>query len=375
MILKIFADRAYVPEGGRHVTMLYPFWGKNPEEPGEPMTGQFDRYVEVGGRFFEMTTLPQADLAVLPQPWQQVFEDETALARAQRFVEAADRANKRVVLFFWSDSDADVAYPQAVVFRTSLYRSRRRHNEFAMPSWSEDFVQRYLDGQLVVRTKHHRPVVGFCGHVPASNQNSRGLLRRLKRAAYADSKGLLYSLGLSPVAIASGTAADSAALQPGSSIRTTALSALERCHGVKTNFVIREHFFGGAAKAERTAEVARMQRVRQDYVRNMVGSDYIVCTRGAGNYSFRLYETLNCGRIPVFVDTDCMLPYDTAVPWKDYCVWVNEKDVAQIGERVLQFHESLSDRQFVELQRDCRMFWETHLSPEGFFEHLYMHFR
>lgn len=67
-----------------------------------------------------------------------------------------------------------------------------------------------------------------------------------------------------------------------------------------------------------------------------MGSDYVLCARG-GDFSYRLYETLSYGRIPVFVDTDCVLPYDSEIKWKDYCVWVDEKEVNRIGERSRSF--------------------------------------
>jgi len=114
--------------------------------------------------------------------------------------------------------------------------------------------------------------------------------------------------------------------------------------------------------------------VRREYVQNIVESDYVVCTRGAGNFSYRLYETLSCGRIPVFVDTDCVLPYDFLVDWREHCVWVEEDDLPQIGERVLEFHEGLGEKEFVELQHHCRRFWEQYISPEGFFSNFHRHF-
>ncbi len=33
-----------------------------------------------------------------------------------------------------------------------------------MPAWSEDLVEKYLDGQLPLRDKQGNPVVGFCGY-------------------------------------------------------------------------------------------------------------------------------------------------------------------------------------------------------------------
>jgi hypothetical protein len=116
-----------------------------------------------------------------------------------------------------------------------------------------------------------------------------------------------------------------------------------------------------------------MRRVREEYVRNMVESDYILCSRGAGNFSYRLYETLSCGRIPVFVDTDCVLPYDFVAPWREHLVWVDESELASLGDRVAAFHEALSDREFEDLQRSCRRLWDEYIAPEGFFTRFHEH--
>ena len=113
---------------------------------------------------------------------------------------------------------------------------------------------------------------------------------------------------------------------------------------------------------------------RNEYVQNMVESDYILCARGAGNFSYRLYETLCCGRIPVFIDTDCVLPLESSIDWKSHCVWVEGSDVAHIGDQVAAFHASLTPAEFADRQRACRALWETHLSPQGFFAHFPEHF-
>ena len=99
----------------------------------------------------------------------------------------------------------------------------------------------------------------------------------------------------------------------------------------------------------------------------MMDSDYVLCSRGFGNYSYRLYESLACGRIPVFVDTDCVLPYDFVIDWKRYCVWVDQSDLDSIPDRVAEFHDDLSPQQFEDLQLECRRLWEKWLAPEGFF--------
>ena len=324
-----------------HAVIFYPFWGKNPEDPRDPNSGRFDEYATNGSEFLALAPLEQADVAVLPFDWSSV-EDDVHADRAREFLAQARQAGKPTVVFFSSDSDEPLPFDVAAVLRTSLYRSRRRPNEFAQPAWSEDFVERYLEKQLVVRRKGARPVVGFCGLVP------RAPLAFVRRRLLGRSAG------------------------SDSTIRTTALRVLERSPAVETNFVRRLQFLGGAL-AGGAFDPRIMLQARQEYVSNMVESDYILCARGAGNFSYRLYETLSCGRIPVFVDTDCVLPYDFLVDWRDHCVWVDEREIDDAGEIVAGFHEGLTEQEFEELQRSCRRLWEEYIRPAGFFSKFHHH--
>ena len=312
--------------------MLYPFWGSNPEDSADPNTGRFDRYAEAGRSFFELTTLESTDLAVFPTEWSP------SLAEAvERLVADSHAAGKPAAVFIARDDHAEVRGAD-LVLQTSLERSRRLPGEFAQPAWSEDFVKAHLGGELPVRRKRPRPVVGFCGLAPV-RRGVRGRLRT--HAAHT-------------------------------SIRARALRLLRESRAVDTNFVVRDRFLGGAL-TRRGLDTATMRRVRTDYVRNIVDSDYVLCARGAGNFSYRLYETLSCGRIPLFVDTDSVLPLDFVADWHSHCVWVDESALETIADRVADFHESIGDDEFVGLQRACRRFWEQYVAPEGFFAHFHEH--
>jgi hypothetical protein len=332
--LPIYSDRSLIPPEGCPTVMLYPFWGKNPEARDDPDSGRFDRYVEIGSTLFELAPLDQAALAVFPCDWQQ-----SRAIDVEKFVNAVAQSGKRTAIFVSSDRHEAVPGDAATVFQTSLYCSSRRGSEYAQPAWSQDFVSAHLGGSLPTRRKRQKPVVGFCGLAP----RRRGVLERFR------------------------------AHPSHTLVRAAALRFLERHDGVETNFVERERFLGGAIVRGRV-NLAAMQRVRREYVQNMVESDYVVCSRGAGNFSFRLYETLSCGRIPIFVDTDCVLPYHFALDWRDHCVWVEEEDLPRIGEKVVEFHEQLSEQEFVDLQHHCRRLWERYISPEGFFSNFHRHF-
>lgn len=341
-MFSIFSNRSFlVSSSTPHAVILTPFWGTNPETP--PDTGRFDRYAEVGRSFLRLSSLTDCDVAVFPQNWESAGEQVTELV--EKFTALCRDAGKRLVVFSGADS-ADTLPVDATVFRTSLMRSRRGLHEFSLPAWSEDFLECYLAGELRPRVRRTRPVIGFCGNTMAPKRTFGGEMRRL-----------LGKLGVATAGLA--------VEHP----RTEALVAVGRDRRLWPNYVLREEFWAGALGDSR----ARME-ARRVYVRNMVDSDYVLCVRGIGNFSYRLYETLSLGRIPIFVDTDSVLPLDFDIDWRDYCVWVDEAEIDRIGDRVLEFHESLDEAEFEERQRACRQLWEDRISPQGFFASFHRHF-
>jgi len=148
---------------------------------------------------------------------------------------------------------------------------------------------------------------------------------------------------------------------------------MARSRAVESNFVFRDAWFDGALEGGRV-DRSRLLSSRRQFVENLFGSDYVLCTRGGGNYSIRFYEALSAGRIPVFVNTDCVLPFGEWIDWKQHCVWVERGDIARAAERVAEFHEALSPGEFKERQRACRRLWEEWLSPGGFFKNLRRYF-
>jgi hypothetical protein len=138
---------------------------------------------------------------------------------------------------------------------------------------------------------------------------------------------------------------------------------------VETSTIVREPVGGTRTELDRD----RWQVARREYLENMIGSDYVLCVRGDGNWSVRFYEAMCLGRIPVVVDTDLVMPYDFLLEWRDYGVWIDRSDIANIGEHVAAFHERLSEPEFEDLQRECRGLWERYLSPVGFFRNFHRH--
>ena len=95
-------------------------------------------------------------------------------------------------------------------------------------------------------------------------------------------------------------------------------------------------------------------RVYDEYVEHLFASEYVLCVRGAGNFSHRLYETLAVGRIPVIVDTDLRLPLADEIDWHTLGVWVPLTELDSIGERIRAFHADIcGDEAFAAAQERC----------------------
>lgn len=351
--LKIHADRSVLAPGQPHVAMLFPFWGKNPEIPGAPDTGRFDDYTARGGELFELTSLADADVAVLAGEW--VTGGGTPQAHA--YCEKTRKMGKRAIIFFNNDSDEEIPIENAIVFRTSTYRSRRRPNVFGLTAWCEDFVGVYRDGNLPIRSKQSRPAVGYCGYGAIDPFY-------LPYGAY----DILYKIPFV------GRLAHHYGGDSTTRFRSKVLSQLHRSEAVQTNFLLRKGFWNGAL-VNGVFDLQRARQSRIEYVNNMFDSDYIMCTRGGGNFSFRFYEVLCSGRIPLFIDTDCLLPHDRWINWRDYCVWIDETDLAYVAERLATFHAALSPVAFEEIQHACRRLWLEWLSPMGFFSLIHRYVR
>jgi len=315
--LKIYADRKYLSPGKPHTPLLIPLWGDNDDE-SNPDQSRYRRYASVGKACFREADLSHAEIALLPGDWTH------CQVEGHRLSEAVRGSSKPLVVFFFNDSEVTIPLESALVFRTSLRRSTRRFNEFAVPGWSVDFGESYFHGQISIREKQSHPTVGFCGFVPVDETN---VCRR-------------------------------------------AIDALSGSNLLRTHFLLRPEFWAGALGTTR----GRIQKVRQEYADNIAGTDYALCVRGAGNFSYRFYEVLSSGRIPVFVDTECVLPYEHFIDWRKYCVWVDVNDVDSIDEKIMAFHESLSSQDFIDLQQACRDLWVNWLSPEGFFVNFHRHF-
>tara|TARA_R110002012_G_scaffold281087_2_gene470064 strand:+ start:5694 stop:6590 length:897 start_codon:yes stop_codon:yes gene_type:complete len=223
----------------------------------------------------------------------------------QGIAEYLQYTNKPILAFFNDDSCKPISdkIPKNVhVFRTSINKTRQKKNEFAMPAWSADFK---FTGTTY---KCNKPVVSFCGAITDP-------------------------------------------------VREKCIQQLEKNSKVKVDFIIRRAFWGGSP---------HNPTLRSEYIENIKNSDMVLCCRGAGNFSYRLYETLSVGRIPIIIDTDISLPCDDVIKWSNFIITTPET----INEDIEKWWDNIDEKKYKSLQKYSRDIYEKFLCPSGFFNYI-----
>ena len=129
---------------------------------------------------------------------------------------------------------------------------------------------------------------------------------------------------------------------------------------VANNFIIRKGFW---------APGIDRRQAQREYFENMENNIFVFCMRGGGNFSYRFYETLMMGRIPIFIDTDCVLPFEELINFSDVGLFLKDEDIktgkVNLEQEILKFTQDNKNR-LTEIQKQNRVLWEKFYSPVGF---------
>ena len=216
---------------------------------------------------------------------------------------------------------------------------------------SDQNMKLFSSKKILINEKKERPTIGFCGH--ASNnkinffhQSFNFLIENISRF-FEDPLNSVYE-----------------PIFQSANERYKILKKLEQFPEIKTNFIYREKYRAGA-KTE-----SQLKRTTMEHYQNIRHSDYVICLRGTGNFSIRFYETLMMGRIPIFIDTDCLLPFTNLIAWNNHIIAIKWDEIANLKDTILNFHRSISGNDFKQIQKSNRKLWKEKLTPQWILEHL-----
>jgi hypothetical protein len=329
--LNIYTSREWMLAERPPVIMLYPYWGEKALSADDPDRGRFDSFVSNGKEIYNLAeSIESCDLALYPC---ELVPDSNGLTHVKTIAQQAKEAGKQLLVFYNNDDETTYRLDNVILIRTSCAKSQQPENVYAFPGWSLDFLNYFPGRQYTPKAASDTPSVSYCGYVDYFEKRPLQSLFAPKKKIVAPQE------------------------RRGKAVRT-----LAKNKNIESNFIIRKNFWAG--------EIADKAQVRMEYAQNMIGSVYAVVMRGAGNFSYRLYEVLSCGRIPLFVNTDCLLPFDEQIDWKKHLVWLEEEQLDNIDGILLNFHKSKTTAELEAMQHRNRELYERFISPSGYFTHL-----
>lgn len=237
------------------------------------------------------------------------------------------------------------AKPGEFVFATSVYRDSSTATEISTPAWLYD-----LGAKVSPIPKPSFPTVGFVG----ATQYPGRLNQLLENMPKSD----IILRSLAGNALFNRTAYLGARLPVARAFRKHTLKETLKSPELKTDFLERNtNYFIQSQEYKK--------RAKDEYIENIEKNAYTLCLRGSENFSYRLYEVMSAGRIPIIIDTNMRLPELESLNWEDFSVIVPYAEVGKIGKIVAAFHDRLSDDDFAEVCRKSRAAFEE-LLPHNF---------
>lgn len=356
MVLKLYTNKfikikikLYIPNINFQETrpqvlfpLCRPFLGQDGWENKEV---NFREWHMEGAMFEFINDITLAEFVLLPFSINYYFERHLHAylnAISQRCVELGIKAYG----FISGDFGIHLQEFENIIYlRASGFRSQLSAVNQGLPVFLSDHYSRIMETKEVTpREKNKMPKVGFCGH--ASLSLDKRVMEDLKVIRENALRIANNDWILEPIF-------------PSAFHRARKLKSLERNKNIETNFIYRSQYRAGAHSEE------EKKRTTLEYYHNIIDSDYVFCLRGGGNFSVRLYETLMCGRIPLFINTDCILPQADTINWKKHMIWIEWADRSKIAEILLDFHHDIHNDDLKTMQIANRDLWLNQLSVNG----------
>jgi hypothetical protein len=96
---------------------------------------------------------------------------------------------------------------------------------------------------------------------------------------------------------------------------------------------------------------------KREYVDEILETKFVLCPRGQGSASHRLFESMELGRVPVIIADDWVAP--NGPDWSEFSIRIPECKVSSIPS-ILADRES----QFSTMAWSARQAWEQYFAPE-----------
>jgi hypothetical protein len=98
-----------------------------------------------------------------------------------------------------------------------------------------------------------------------------------------------------------------------------------------------------------------------DFINASLDSKFVLCPRGYGASSFRLYEAMQLGAVPVYISDRFWLPWGYELNWNEFCVLIPEDRIENIHDIL----ESIDDETYKRMQDKIKEVYIKYFTLEG----------
>lgn len=99
-----------------------------------------------------------------------------------------------------------------------------------------------------------------------------------------------------------------------------------------------------------------------EFIYTTMRSKFALCPRGYGAQSFRTYEAMQMGAVPVYIfDGKPWLPFNDIVPWSEFAVVVHRDHMAHLKDTL----EEISDEKYEQMRETGKMMIEKYFTIPG----------
>lgn len=133
---------------------------------------------------------------------------------------------------------------------------------------------------------------------------------------------------------------------------------------IETNFILRNGFWApGIDKLI----------ARKEYIENIDNNLFTFCYRGAGNFSYRFYDVMMMGRIPILIKTDSVYPFENKYDLNSIGIVLEESDVKSKSLdliKIIQTYYENNKSNLYNIQKQNRTIWKKYYSCCGFLQNV-----
>ena len=103
-----------------------------------------------------------------------------------------------------------------------------------------------------------------------------------------------------------------------------------------------------------------------DFISTSLESRFVLCPRGYGPTSFRLYEAMQLDAVPVYISDEFWTPWTNEIDWNEFCVMVHESDINTLYDRL----NSITDDEYEKMKEKMSEVYKKYFTLEATCENI-----